>query len=81
MEWNRDKLMIVSKALAAAEKSAQRLAAKEGQPEAVAMEYRKFGVGIATLIKEVDAEIVRLDSPKKKQKKEDDGGSDAPASQ
>lgn len=44
-----------------AEKSAQRLAAKEGQPDKVAAEYRVFAVQIAALIKRVQAELVGLE--------------------
>lgn len=64
--FNRLQLGMIEKALVASEKSAQRLAVREGQPENVAAEYRKFAGEVAVLIKGVQAEIVKLDSVVKK---------------
>ena len=54
----------IAKALVLQEKSVQRLAQKEGQPDSVAAEYRKVGVAVADLIKKVNAEIVNGDKRK-----------------
>lgn len=55
----------MGKALVLQEKSLQRLAAKEGQPDSVAVEYRKCSVEVGDLIKKVTLEIVKLDAVKK----------------
>lgn len=47
-EWK-----MVVQALVAMEKSVQRLAAKEGQPDSVAAEYRKVGQQIAGLMRKL----------------------------
>lgn len=44
-------MRLVNQALLQMEKSVQRLAAKEGQPEPVAVEYRKVGKQIADLMR------------------------------
>lgn len=66
MTFTKSQLLVVEKALSLAEKSASRLAAREGQPEAVAAEYRRYGVEVAQLIKDVQSEIVALDRQVKK---------------
>lgn len=48
--FNRDELLAIATALAAAIKSAMRLAAKDEQPENVAAEYRKT-IGTLTMLR------------------------------
>lgn len=48
------------------EKSVQRLAAKDGQPETVANEYRKVSVEIGDLVKAVTLEVVKLQAAETK---------------
>lgn len=66
MTFTKSQLLVVEKALALAEKSASRLASREGQPEAVAAEYRRYAVEVAELIKSVQMEIVSLEKQVKK---------------
>lgn len=42
----------------------QRLAAKEGQPESVAVEYRKVAARVADLIRKVGDEVRALEAAK-----------------
>lgn len=61
MMFSLKELLAIAKALVMQEKSVQRLAAKEGQPETVAIEYRKVGQEISELFKKVNAEINKLE--------------------
>lgn len=63
--FNKVQLVMIGKALVQAEKSASRLAARDGQPESVAAEYRKFGADVGDLIKFVNIELVKMDAAKK----------------
>lgn len=58
----------IGKALVLQEKSVARLAAKEGQPDTVAMEYRKVGAQIGELLKKVGMEIMKLEDAAKPKK-------------
>lgn len=53
-------LLVMRAALVVQRKSVERLAAKEGQPETVAAEYRKVGNDIIAVQNRVDAEVRRL---------------------
>lgn len=61
--FTKSELMDIALALMVQSKSVGRLAAKEGQPESVAIEYRKVGSRIDSLYKKVvaaiDAETVK----------------------
>lgn len=63
--FTKNELVNIGKALVLQEKSVQRLAAKEGQPDSVAVEYRKVAVDIGDLLKKVTLEIVKLEQVKK----------------
>lgn len=54
--FSMSELKQIGKALVAQEKSVQRLAAKEGQPDTVAAEYRKVGMEIGELLKKVSVQ-------------------------
>ena len=62
-------LAVIKAALVVQSKSVMRLAAKEGQPESVAQEYRKVGQEIAEVFKVVEAEHVKLEQAAKAGKK------------
>lgn len=62
--FTKVEMMAIARALVVQEKSVQRLAAKEGQPESVAAEYRKVGAEIADLIKKVNIEIHKVEVKK-----------------
>lgn len=53
-------LKVLGSALLVQEKSVLRLAAKEGQPDTVAAEYRKVASEIQTLLRKVAAEVDKL---------------------
>lgn len=55
-----EELMQVWTALVVQEKSVNRLAAKEGQPQSVAAEYRKVSASIVELIRKVGSEVDKL---------------------
>lgn len=61
--FTKAELMDIAAALVVQSKSVARLAAKEGQPESVAVEYRKVGARIDGVYKKVvqllDAEVVK----------------------
>lgn len=63
--FTKSELLVISKALVVQEKSVQRLAAKEGQPDSVAAEYRKVGVEIGDVMKKVSVELSKLEQVKK----------------
>lgn len=63
-----DALRVIKAALTVQAKSVGRLAAKEGQPESVAAEYRKVGQEIIEVFKVVDAEIVKAEQAAKGKK-------------
>lgn len=63
--FTKSELLVISKALVVQEKSVQRLAAKEGQPDSVAAEYRKVGVEIGEVMKKVSVELSKLEQVKK----------------
>ena len=62
-------IAVIKAALVVQSKSVMRLAAKEGQPESVAQEYRKVGQEIAEVFKVVEAEQVKLEQLAKAGKK------------
>lgn len=66
--FNKNQLKTIAAALVVQEKSVNRLAAKEGQPESVAAEYRKVAVEIAAVMKAVNAELAGMESDKKSKK-------------
>lgn len=55
--FTKGELSDIAAALMVQSKSVARLAAKEGQPESVAIEYRKVGSRIDSLYKKVVAEM------------------------
>lgn len=59
--FSKAQLVTIGKALVGMEKSVNRLAAKEEQPDSVATEYRKVAAELASLIKDVNVEITKLD--------------------
>lgn len=63
--FTKSELVNICKALVLQEKSVQRLAAKEGQPDSVAVEYRKVGVEIGDLLKKCSVELSKLEQVKK----------------
>lgn len=62
--FTKAELKVIAGALVVQEKSVNRLAAKEGQPESVAQEYRKVAVEIAEVMKKVNLEQSKLDVKK-----------------
>lgn len=62
--FTKNELAVIAKALVTQEKSVQRLAAKEGQPDSVAAEYRKVGVAIGDVMKKVSVELSKLEQVK-----------------
>lgn len=62
-------LIAIRSALTVQHKSVLRLAAKEGQPESVAAEYRKVGQEVTELFNAVGAEIVKMEQAAKQVKK------------
>lgn len=62
--FSKSEMMAILRALVVQEKSVQRLAAKEGQPDSVAQEYRKVGAEIADLIKKVNLELHKVEVKK-----------------
>lgn len=58
-------LKVLAAALLVQEKSVLRLAAKEGQPETVAAEYRKVAAEIQALLRKTVGEIDKLSQVKK----------------
>lgn len=58
-------LKVLAAALLVQEKSVLRLAAKEGQPETVAAEYRKVAAEIQALLRKAVGEIDKLSQVKK----------------
>lgn len=65
MNLSKSELMVVAKALIGMEKSVERLAAKDGQPEGVVKEYLKVKVEINELMRKVNAELLAADKGKK----------------
>lgn len=61
--FTKEELVGIGSALVIQEKSVNRLAAKEGQPQSVAVEYRKVAGEVANLIKKVNQEILKLETP------------------
>lgn len=59
-------LRVIASALIVQSKSVARLAAKDGQPEPVAAEYRKVGAEILSVQKKVDQELDKLVASAKK---------------
>lgn len=57
--FTKIELDVISKALMVQLKSVERLAAKEGQPETVALEYKKVAGQIVNLMRKVNDEIVK----------------------
>lgn len=57
MEYDVKQLKVIAAALVVQEKSVNRLAAKEGQPESVAAEYRKVSQEIGEVMKVVIRDI------------------------
>lgn len=55
--FTKEELKRIAEALVLQEKSVLRLAAKEGQPETVAVEYRKVATSVAALMRKVVAEL------------------------
>lgn len=55
-----NELLIIRSSLVVQSKSVQRLAAKEGQPESVALEYRKVFDDISSVMKHVEMEITKI---------------------
>lgn len=64
--FTKNELVNIGKALVLQEKSVQRLAAKEGQPDSVAVEYRKVAVEIGDLLKKVTIELSKMEQDAKK---------------
>lgn len=60
-----DELKVIASALVVQEKSVSRLAAKEGQPESVAAEYRKVSGQIVAVMRKVMSEQDKLSVVKK----------------
>ena len=63
--FNRKELDVISRALVVQLKSVERLSAKEGQPETVALEYKKVAGEIVSLLRKVNDEIVSASQVKK----------------
>lgn len=59
--FTKSQLLMIRSALTVQQKSVQRLANKEGQPESVAAEYRKVDGDIRMVQQFVDAEVRKLD--------------------
>jgi hypothetical protein len=57
MDYDVRQLKVIAAALVVQEKSVNRLAAKEGQPESVAAEYRKVSQEIGEVMKIVIRDI------------------------
>ena len=66
MEYTLKDLKTISAALVVQEKSVIRLAAKEGQPESVAVEYRKVAQEISSVMKKVAADLSEKEGKDKK---------------
>lgn len=62
--FTKAEFSVILAALTVQSKSVMRLAAKEGQPESVAAEYRKVGSEIADVYRKVQAEMDKLGGKK-----------------
>lgn len=69
--FSKEELAMIAKALEMAERSAARLAAKEGQPETVAEEYRKYQGAVIALSRKVVMAMDEARAPKKKKAADD----------
>lgn len=63
--FSKEELVQIANALVMQEKSVNRLAARDGQPPTVAVEYRSVAAVIAGLLKKVNMEIHKLEQVKK----------------
>lgn len=63
--FNAQELQVIVNALGMAAKSAQRLSAREGQPESVAAEYRKVIGEVAAIQRKALTELDKLKAAKK----------------
>ena len=62
--FNLKELLVIAGALVVQQKSVMRLAQKEGQPETVALEYRKVSGEIESILKKVNGLVVSEQSKK-----------------
>lgn len=62
--FSKKELDVISRALMVQLKSVERLSAKEGQPETVALEYKKVAGEIVALMRKVNDEIVKSEVKK-----------------